>query len=199
MAFQPTSLPEAATAFSKANDDLVIAQVHFFEKIALYSGGVISVSVTFAGYLLSKNASAFTAPIFEIPLYMVIFLGWILLFLSLLLGIYIELFMARNIQLQLYSEWADFYAKDRESMLAQIKNGQAIVSDVDASNLTEWVNKTEKVVEGYFKIADKVKPKLKLYDFISLYIRKVTAILFISGCLCILIFTALSLWYAALR
>ncbi len=198
MALQPTSLSEAATSFSKANDDFVIAQTHFFEKIALYSGGVISVSITFTGYLLSRNAAVFIAPIFGVPLYVILFLGWIFLFFSLLLGIYIELFTARNLQLQFYSEWADFYAKDRKNMFEEVKKGNARVSGVDSTALPEWIDKTESVVKGYFKIAEKVKPKIKIYTFISLYICKATALLFILGCMCVLAFTALSLLHIAL-
>lgn len=193
MAIQPNTLDESAKAYSQTSDELMSAYASFFEKIALYSGGIISISITFIGYLLSKDATVLLQEFLGFHLYWLIFLAWALLFLSLMLGIYIRLFSATHMSKQMHSEWVKFFEKDRKEALQKIKSGEMSVNGISEEELPSWLLGAEDTVNQYSEAVKKSEKSVRIYDFISLYIRKVAVTLFILGCLAILLFVALSI------
>ncbi len=193
MATQPTTLDEATEAFSQTNDELMSVTASFFEKIALYSGGIISVSITFIGYLLSIDTTVLLQKFLGLHIYWIIFFGWLLLFLSLLLGIYIRLFSATYASRQMHSEWVKFFEKDRMNMLKMIRAGEASVNGINKEELPGWLLGAEDTVNRYSSVIKKSEKSVTIYDFISSYIRKITVLFFILGCLAVLLFVALSI------
>ena len=192
MAIAPQTLEEATQLYSKANDDLRVATGTFYERIALYSGGIISASVTFIGYALSKSDSVLLYEFWGVPLYTLIFVSWGALFASLVLGIYIGLFSAQHISRLFYYEWITRFAHNRSEMLEKIKRGEANLDGVSEDEMPARIREAEEAVQIYRGIPPIAKRMNRIYDFIAKYIRKATSGLFIFGCFSALVFLALS-------
>jgi hypothetical protein len=79
----------AANNFNRIQEDTKKELSIFHEKLAQYSVAIISLSITFVGFLSSsKKEFNFSQELFyHIPLYSLLFLGWFLLASTLILGL----------------------------------------------------------------------------------------------------------------
>lgn len=128
--FIDVKVREAALHKSEANFDVAIgrfnaaqsetkeAHIAFYEKMAFYSAGIISLSITFLGYVISKNQTTIWVSLAGIPLAYLIFTSWVLFACCLLIGIFY-----RRI-------WSDFlfYTSYKEYLEAQKTNCEERVS-----------------------------------------------------------------------
>jgi hypothetical protein len=193
MPLEPQNLDEAAKLYSDTNDKLGDAISTFYEKTAFYSAGIISLSLTFIGYILSKPNNILFYKVCGLPLYYVIFAAWLSLFLSLILSLYIRLFSSQHSSLLAHNMWVGLYAKDRQNILEQVKAGQATVTGIEEDKLPEWLETAGNTVKEYGTIVAHSDKKLKIYDFVSHYIRIVASALFIIGALLTLVFAAIAI------
>jgi hypothetical protein len=77
--------------YEVARKDLLDATYFFYERIAFYSAGTISLSITFVGYLASKSGNILFKEIWFIKIYQLLIVSWTMLLISLLLGIALRL------------------------------------------------------------------------------------------------------------
>lgn len=198
MAIRPTSLEEAANAYSDANDRLAEASAIFFEKIALYSAGIISLSMTFIGYLFSKDATVIQDKVWSVPLYSFAFLSWILLFLSLVLGLSVRFFFARYLSRQLHTEWLRFFSDDWDRALREGRTGELIrVQEADDIPANMRLINQGVIVGDLKKVLTRSRKSLDVYVKIGSFLRPVTISLFVFGCVAILFFVSLSILHVA--
>jgi len=190
MAREPRTLEEAADYYSKANDEMQVARITFYEKIALYSGAIISLSITFIGYLISKDPSIFLRVEFGIPLYVFIFFAWGFLATSLFAGIYIRLFHAQRLSRMLHVRWLRFRIETGERFLEE-PNEEDWVGFTD-DEMTAIDQHTREMIVSYSGIEASSKRVLVIYDFIGPLLRISTVALFMVGCILTLVFVALS-------
>lgn len=190
MAIEPQSLEEAGVSYSNASDKLTEASFLFFEKIAFYSAGIISLSITFLGYVISKPGAILLNKSMGLPLYAWIFIAWFLLFISLILSLYIRVFSAEHMSRQMHGKWVEFRIEDAKKVLHTIEVGEGTVNGLSPEKLPEWIANGYKNLEGYKEISNKSSKRIKIYNFISNYIRKVTLSFFLFGCILTLFFVA---------
>src|SRR5271157_5400151 len=102
----------AIERFSAAQVESKEAHITFYEKMAFYAAGIISLSITFLGYVISKNQAVIWVVFAGAPLAYLIFTSWILFVGCLLIGV-----SYRRI-------WSDFlfYTSYKEYLEAQKKN-----------------------------------------------------------------------------
>ena len=99
-----TELSENGGVFMKVQLEVKDKLISVAEKMSLYSAGIISLSFTFIGYLISQKSIKFSITFLYIPAYYYLYLSWALLAINLLIGLTIRKFEA------LY----DFYGSQRK-------------------------------------------------------------------------------------
>lgn len=190
MPIEPQSLQEAGISYSDSLDKLTEATSTFFEKIAFYSAGIISLSITFLGYILSKSGMVLFDKSFGVPLFYWIFIAWGFLFITLFLSLYIRVFSAKHLSRQMHEKWVRLHVEDKKQILHTIEVGERTVNGLSEEELPAWIQKGHQSVAGYESIAIKSKRKIKFYNFISDYIRKTGILFFLLGCIITMLFVA---------
>ncbi len=193
MPIQPNSIQEAAIAYSDANDEHTKALSSFYEKLALYSGGVISLSITFIGYLISVEVDVLTEEAFSVPLYEIVFLGWGLLFVTLLVGIYIRVFTAEHTSRMLHAEWVRLHAEERKEMVAMAEEGRLTFNGIAPEDEPEKIEELRISATEFAGLAELSKGRAARYGIVGSLLRKSAFFFFIIGNLCVLLFSALSI------
>ena len=169
----------------KYRDSLLIV----FEKFAFYSAGIISLSITFLGYLFSQDKCILTEYFLYMPIYMYVYISWIFLIINLISSLFIRwtdsLYIFYNKQTYYYKSKKDFedhkfkfmdiypnmiFEKDKASDIAVCKNNINILGKT-----VDTLNKQE---ARYFKI-DKA-------------LRVVSVITFVLGIVMLLLFVLVS-------
>ena len=162
----------------------------FFEKIAFYSAGIISLSITFLGYVLSKSGIVLFDKALGIPLYYWIFTAWGFLFIALILSLYIRVFSAQYLSRQMHEKWIHFNIEDSKKTLHTIEIGEGFVNELSKEELPKWIEEGYKSVSGYEGIATKSKRMVKIYTLFNSLIRKIGIVFFLFGFVLALFFVA---------
>jgi hypothetical protein len=139
--------------------------VETMNKLSYIAAGTISLSITFLGYILSIGSSArsiLNSPIaYKIPTVDILFVSWILLFLSVFLGIIIRIPNAWHLFNAHVNLW--FSELEKKTTLGDEKN--------------------------YRFVADSAKAGMNKYGAIRSYILWPTIIFFTIGIFMLIIFT----------
>lgn len=88
---------DVATKLNLASEDQVRERVVVIDKLAFQSAGIVSLSMTFVGYLLEDYRGVLATPLVEIPLYQYLFASWFLLAATLLLSLFVRWWSARHV------------------------------------------------------------------------------------------------------
>lgn len=157
-----------------------IAGIH--EQIALYSSGIISLSITFLGYLLSsdKGVTAIQTARIIVPVYWILYVSWLLLTLSIVLMLLIKWFDALYL---FFNSQHNYHQKRKELQEALIpyyqtypniifEAGSNLDSEIRVANTNietlknELIPKTFKKANDYYTWFDRLQ-KASIASFIS--------------------------------
>lgn len=147
----------------KQHDQLWNGITKTLNNLSYTAAGAISLSVTFLGYVLSINPSVryiLRAPIYGTPTIQLLFLSWILLFITIFFGIVVQLLIEK-------------YLYDSQTALL-FEDSKQYVKEDDKKNV-------DTVVEGGQASADK-------YRIASRWIQGITVISFALGIFLLMIF-----------
>ena len=154
--------------YETARKDLLSATYFFYEKIAFYSAGIISLSITFIGYIVSKPGKILFEEIFGIRLYQLLIISWIILLLSLTFSIAIRLWGAAYAARVAHREW----------LLKLEINLTGSYTESSHTELRKYIRKTSQ--------------KIEILKFITKHAGWISTVLFIIGTTLLLTFVILS-------
>src|SRR3989344_8751700 len=98
-------MDEKLQRYEKMRENLLGATYFFYEKLAFYSAGIISLSITFVGYLVSSSNNILFDEVLFLKLYQFLIMSWASLFLSLVLSLSIRLLGATYAARVTYKDW----------------------------------------------------------------------------------------------
>jgi len=131
----------------KSHDQLWNGITKTLNNLSYIAAGAISLSITFLGYILSINPSVryvLRTPIYHIPTIYLLFLSWIILFLTIFFGIvaqfYIEKYLFASQTAFLYE---DFKKQVREGDLVNV---DYVINSVNTSG--EKYRTTSRLIQG---------------------------------------------------
>lgn len=138
---------QAGADFNKTQEDTKEQGVQVAEKIAFYSGGIISLTITFLGYILSNQNSRqiLTPRLMGMPLYYYLYISLIIFIATILFGLFARRFDAFY---TFYAAYVHFIKKSKtreEKVLEMIYSGYPLVGDTPE----ELEKKTKKNINIY--------------------------------------------------
>lgn len=114
-------LENARKIFNETSNSYRSNILRVFEKIAFYSVGSMSLSITYVGYILSQKTGILNEIIFCLPLYIYLFISWGFLVISLLTTLFVR--------------WTDityvFWARQKEYYKAKKKEHEKMIPFLD--------------------------------------------------------------------
>jgi ABC-type multidrug transport system fused ATPase/permease subunit len=162
--------------------------INIFEKMSLYSAGIISLSITFVGYILSENKSVFLVDFINIPIYIFLYISWGVLTVNLIIGLIIR--WADS--LYLFFNYQHFFHKKRkeseEKKLELLNNYSNMIFSADSGRNEEIkICKTniETLNEHLIK---KTKNKEEFYLKSVKWLQRISITMFIAGIIFLLAF-----------
>lgn len=165
------STEENLKKLEAARKELLSATYFFYEKLAFYSAGIISLSVTFVGYIVSKSEIVLFEKFLCLDLYQLLIISWAMLLLSLLLSISIRL-------------WGAAYA------------ARVVHEELLLGQRSDFSGHYNKLLEPVYKTIDegirRVSRIVKVFEFITKHAGWVSTTLFILGTILLLTFVVLS-------
>ena len=184
------ALNKSAEAFNQAQVDTIEAQLYVVEKMAFYSAGAISLSITFLGYLLQKYNIFLLEKVLFVPIYHILYLSWICSAITIITGI-----SAKRVDslYRYYVAVADYFGSNKtqqEKVLDLIDTDYPIILDEEQTmdsfkqTTTEKIGKYSKRVEGY-------KSKENLYFKTKIWIQNISMISFVLSILLLTLFAIL--------
>lgn len=109
---------KAIENFNLMQEKVAESSLAVHEKVALYSAGIISLSLTFVGTFIDKYGIILNSPIWHLQLKHVLFISWGLLLVSFVLSLFSGWFHARHRfwggGFELARDQADFYTAQKD-------------------------------------------------------------------------------------
>lgn len=180
----------AAKMFTAVQEGVGASFLDVLEKLALYSAGIVSLSVTFIGYLVSNKLTILSSALWGVPLRYVLFLSWFLLVVSMLAGLFARWFHAGYRHANAGEEYMGkrrlFFATQDE----YIKSGFEVRTDPGLS-AEDYVKQNEGVIAQAQQLVDdfsKVKKtRWDIYYCLALTCR----VAFVVGVVALALFSSL--------
>ncbi len=170
--------------------------VKFSEKLSLSSIGIISLSMTFVGYLINENKQIFSSSLiccdYHFPIYVFLYFGWICLMVVSILGLFIRHFSNKYLyfnSLRYYLESDKKATKKKIPYLETYPN----IHDINGKNKEEMINSEKEVLKNREDLLS--LPKMKKESFflkLQNISMQIIIVLFIAGMISVLVFIILS-------
>lgn len=162
--------------------------INIFEKMSLYSAGIISLSITFVGYVLSENKSVLLVNLINIPIYIFLYISWVVLAINLIIGLVIRwadsLYLFFNSQHFVHEKRKE----SEEKKLELLKTYSNLVFSKE-SGRDEQIRICEINIETLNShLIKETKNKENLYFISVKWLQKVSVTMFILGIIFLLIF-----------
>lgn len=177
--------------FQEAEKEYRDSTVSFFDKISFYSAGIISLSITFLGYLLSQEKLILLSCFFKIPIYYFLYISWPLLMLALIAGLLVRRNDAFHnffsCQCHYYKSEEEFHNKKTEFLEVYphiISKNNDIEKDIEICK-----NNSKRLKEDI--ICKLEKNENKYFKYYTL-VQKISVITFVLGIFFLLLFTIFS-------
>ena len=202
MPITPTTIKESTELIANTQEKLGSALDSFYEKIAFYSAGTLSLSVTFLGYVSSwptnpvryLQCTAYVC----FPIYFILLFSWAMLLLSLVLGLYIRLFLSKNLLFQVWKEHIKLNIEETENAsinptIHVSETGKTTINNTELS-AEEFVKQNENTKGLLRGLLAKHSFKESLFNFISKNHELIITSIFVLGLVSNLVF-AFSIFY----
>lgn len=175
-------LKDAAAHFNsiqpKVNKDLVAS----LEKIALYSAGIVSLSLTFVGSISDGGIDVLNRMLLHQPIKYFLFLSWTFLLAAFICGLFYRWFNARSLY---WIAAADWIKKRFSSMNVQ---RQAIIKGfpiifTDGTEKDVYIKEIQERVEEDKKLCENFNKKYSSSEMIKSFLQFICFVSFIFGIL----------------
>lgn len=159
----------------------------FFFQISIVSAGILSLSVTFIGYVSSKPGVTILYP-------EILFFGWICETLALIGGLYRNFFYSSFAHYQGQRDLIKTYLKTEKATLKLAQTYPNSFANISSNlDLSEYINSRKKQIEIYERNYQYNKTKENLFETLWLISEKTTVICFGLGIVLIVLFSAINL------
>ena len=140
------------SALPKVNDDYV----GVIEKMVFYSAGIISLSITFLGYLLNKDINSLltTEIIFCFPNYFFLYFSWLCFIVVICSGIYVKYFNAKYFFHMLSEDVMDSCKEYEESILNLDSNKSEVATishNIEFFSKSKGISNKKKETSSFIK------------------------------------------------
>lgn len=171
---------KSALRFNETQAKVIEEYVSVVEKIALYSAGIISLSITFFGGLLDKHVDLLHVCVFGVATKNLLLYSWIAFLIAFITGLFTRWFNATYLFWSSRAEQVNDSNALTQARIDYAKADFEIVS-LGGKNTQEWLINAEHVHEGNKKLHEDVKPLSARYFTIKTNIRRVCFFSFSLG------------------
>lgn len=190
-------LDKASKMFEERQIETINNSVKFSEKLSLSSVGIISLSMTFVGYLINENKQIFSLSFiccdYHFPIYVFMYFGWVCLMIVSILGLFIRHFSNNYLYFNSLRYYLESGKKATEKKIPYLETYSNIY-DLDGNDREEMINNEKEVLKNREKLLS--LPKMKKEDFFLKLQNssiKIIIISFVIGIISILSFIILSI------
>lgn len=185
MPIAPTTKKESAKLIASSQKELGSALDSFYEKIAFYSAGSLSLSITFLGYISSWTTNPLRYSSFiGLPVYYILLFSWVTLFLSMIFSLYMRLFFSESLLHQVWKAHIRLQLKETEdayiSGTIHSKNGEATINNTGLT-ADKFIKENESKKKSYEKLLTKYNFKEAFFNFIVRKHKMIVVPAFILG------------------
>lgn len=184
------ALSKSAESFNQAQIDTIEAQIYVVEKMAFYSAGAISLSITFLGYLLQKYNVLLTQHFLFLPVYYVLYLSWICSTITIVTGIFTKKIDAMYRYYVAIAEYFDKNKTQQEKVLGLVETDYPIILD-DGETIVSFKKLTTDRVDNFSKKIEGYKNKESFYFKTKILVQNVSMISFVLSVLLLTLFAIL--------
>lgn len=164
------------------------------EKMAFYSAGSISLSITYVGYLISQDKNILIEKIFTFPLYTYLLFSWFLLMLNLIISLFIRWTASRYV---FWVRQGEYYKAKKEldtKRLSFLSTYPNIVFEKNRDKQTEIAICQSNINT----LNNNLIPTNSRYEKLSFYVDKIfrvtTALFFVFGIFSLTFFASWSVF-----
>lgn len=172
----------------KVNEDLIKT----VEKFALYSAGIISLSITFLGYLIEQNKTILLTEMYKISLIGYLFLSWIFLVITLIIGLMVRFWNAFYLFYETTSDYLKWRSAYKNRLVKLSKLNYPIISSTDDKQT--FIDITQKESEDLSINSTKTKKSAEKYFTITRFVCKYIILFFILGVILLTIFASVTVY-----
>lgn len=191
------SLNKSATNFNEVQNQVKDTYAYILERIGFYSAGIISLSITFLGYVIDKYKSIFLGDFLKIHLFFYLYVSWCFLVLSLTLSFANRWF---NNSYSYYVSNQDYMEKNKtfkEKWLQLLQSGYPVVFR-EGEALEGSIIQTQGLVSHWGKLSDEHKTKRDIFLKLKDFSQNVVLICFVLGVSLLTIFVMVSTYHILL-
>ena len=201
MPITPTTVRESAELIASAQKELGSALDSFYERIAFYSAGSLSLGITFLGYVSSwpTNPITYSQCIFSVcfPIHYILMFSWTMLFLSMIFGLYMRLYFSKSLLFQVWKNHIRLKIEESEnaymSGTIHSKNGKATINNTGLT-ADAFIKQNENKKRSYEGLLAKYSFKDNFFNFIAGKHEVIIVPIFVFG-ICFSIIFAFIVFY----
>ena len=184
------SLGKSAKNFEKVQVYTIDAGIVTVEKMAFYSAGAISLSITFLGYIIANYKSSILQSFLFLPAYYFLYASWFLFVLTIVTGI-----MVRRLDAfyRYYAASKDYFLKrknEKEQMIKLVDTDYPLILDEGATK-ESYKEQVTGIIDIAINRIDKDKKNEIFYFKLKLWIQNIATISFILSIFLLILFATI--------
>lgn len=179
---------KAAGYFEESQLTYKKEMITVFEKMSLFSAGIISLSITFVGALIPDNSTLLAENILGVPVHVLLYISWASLTLNLIFGLAVRWADSMYLFFNAQGYWHKRRKKHEELNLQLNESYPNLVFSEDTSRENEIVIAKRNIETLSSTLIPRTKKKETFYFKVTKNIQKSATLTFALGILFLLIF-----------